>query len=259
MRSIEAQHKNTSSSAVYGNYISIQIKHTYVVSRRSSSHNTLGDDKSCLFQYTSGIWRAIRCCRRWYVTCRCRAGCTTQAWLHYIYTSSISLNAWYACVIDLLLGLVVPNSHVLNTKAFSYSVTGGGPGGYVAAIKAGQLGLKTACVEMRGTLGGTCLNVGCIPSKALLQSTHHYHDAKTHFADHGIVISGEVSMDIGKMLEAKSKTVAGLTGGIEHLLKKHKVDYYKGKVSQIFVITICGYMACYYIGEENSRCPMIGI
>ncbi len=111
--------------------------------------------------------------------------------------------------------------------------TGGGPGGYVAAIKAGQLGLKTACVEMRGTLGGTCLNVGCIPSKALLQSTHHYHDAITHFADHGIVISGEVSMDVGKMLEAKSKTVTGLTGGIEHLLKKHKVDYIKGKVSQI--------------------------
>lgn len=64
-------------------------------------------------------------------------------------------------------------------------VVGGGPGGYVAAIKAGQLGLKTACVEMRGTLGGTCLNVGCIPSKALLQSSHHYHDAKHHFAEHG--------------------------------------------------------------------------
>lgn len=115
---------------------------------------------------------------------------------------------------------------------YAYSFfSGGGPGGYVAAIKAGQLGLKTACVEMRGTLGGTCLNVGCIPSKALLQSTHHYHDAKTHFSDHGIVINGEMSMDVGKMLDAKAKTVAGLTGGIEHLLKKHKVDYFKGKVS----------------------------
>lgn len=114
-------------------------------------------------------------------------------------------------------------------EQYDVVVIGGGPGGYVAAIKAGQLGLKTACVEMRGTLGGTCLNVGCIPSKALLQSTHHYHDAITHFADHGIVISGEVSMDVGKMLEAKSKTVTGLTGGIEHLLKKHKVDYIKGK------------------------------
>jgi len=108
-------------------------------------------------------------------------------------------------------------------------VVGGGPGGYVAAIKAGQLGLKAACVEMRGTLGGTCLNVGCIPSKALLQSSHHYHDAKHHFQEHGINISGEITMDVDKMLETKAKTVQGLTGGIEHLLKKHKVDYFKGK------------------------------
>lgn len=108
-------------------------------------------------------------------------------------------------------------------------VVGGGPGGYVAAIKAGQLGLKTACVEMRGTLGGTCLNVGCIPSKALLQSSHHYHDAKHHFSDHGIQIDGDITMDVGKMMDAKGKTVQGLTGGIEHLLKKHKVDYFKGK------------------------------
>ena len=99
----------------------------------------------------------------------------------------------------------------------------------MAAIKAGQLGLKTACVEMRGTLGGTCLNVGCIPSKALLTSSHHYHDAKTHFAEHGIVIDGEVKMDVGKMLESKNKAVTGLTGGIEYLLKKYNVDYFKGK------------------------------
>lgn len=110
-------------------------------------------------------------------------------------------------------------------------VVGGGPGGYVAAIKAGQLGLKAACVEMRGSLGGTCLNVGCIPSKALLQSSHHYHDAKEHFADHGIVINGDISMDVDKMLQAKAQTVKGLTGGIEHLLKKYKVDYFKGKGS----------------------------
>jgi dihydrolipoamide dehydrogenase len=110
-------------------------------------------------------------------------------------------------------------------------VVGGGPGGYVAAIKAGQMGLKTACVEMRGSLGGTCLNVGCIPSKALLQSTHHYHDAKEHFASHGIKIDGTISMDIDKMQETKAGTVKGLTGGIEHLFKKHKVDYFKGKGS----------------------------
>jgi len=82
---------------------------------------------------------------------------------------------------------------------------------------------------MRGTLGGTCLNVGCIPSKALLTSSHHYHDAKTHFAEHGIVIDGDVTMDIDKMLDSKAKTVEGLTGGIEYLLKKYGVDYFKGK------------------------------
>lgn len=83
---------------------------------------------------------------------------------------------------------------------------------------------------MRGSLGGTCLNVGCIPSKALLTSSHHFHDAKHNFEDHGIKISGEVSMDIGKMMDTKAKTVKGLTGGIEHLFKKHGVDYFKGKV-----------------------------
>ena len=75
------------------------------------------------------------------------------------------------------------------------------------------------------------MNVGCIPSKALLQSSHHFHDAKHHFADHGIQISGDITMDVAKMQESKAKTVSGLTGGIEHLLKKYKVDYIKGKGS----------------------------
>mmetsp|Transcript_21025 Transcript_21025/g.32146 ORF Transcript_21025/g.32146 Transcript_21025/m.32146 type:complete len:499 (-) Transcript_21025:99-1595(-) len=108
-------------------------------------------------------------------------------------------------------------------------VVGGGPGGYVAAIKASQLGLKTACVESRGRLGGTCLNVGCIPSKALLTSSHHFHDAKHNFAAHGIQISGDVTIDVKTMMDAKANTVQGLTGGIEHLFKKYKVDYFKGK------------------------------
>jgi len=113
---------------------------------------------------------------------------------------------------------------------FDVVVVGGGPGGYVSAIKAAQLGLKTACVESRGTLGGTCLNVGCIPSKALLQSTHHYHDVMHNMEAHGIVIDeGAVKFDVDKMLDAKAKTVGGLTGGIEHLFKKYGVTYHKGK------------------------------
>jgi dihydrolipoamide dehydrogenase len=94
------------------------------------------------------------------------------------------------------------------------------------------MGLKTACVEMRGRLGGTCLNVGCIPSKALLQSSHHYYDAKHHFAQHGIEIEN-VKMNVTKMQESKAATVEGLTGGIEYLLKKYGVEYFKGKGSLV--------------------------
>ncbi len=105
-------------------------------------------------------------------------------------------------------------------------VIGGGPGGYVAAIRAAQLGLKTACVESRGSLGGTCLNVGCIPSKALLQSSHHYESAAHEFADHGV--KAEVKLDLKTMMARKSKVVVDLTKGIEFLLKKNKVDYLIG-------------------------------
>lgn len=103
---------------------------------------------------------------------------------------------------------------------------GGGPGGYVGAIRAAQLGLKVACVEKRGALGGTCLNVGCIPSKALLETSHKFEDAKEHFEDVGIEVKPKLNLK--KMLANKDDIVKGLTGGIEMLFKKNKVDYIKG-------------------------------
>ncbi|OBA25101.1 dihydrolipoyl dehydrogenase [Hanseniaspora valbyensis NRRL Y-1626] len=109
-------------------------------------------------------------------------------------------------------------------------VIGGGPGGYVAAIKAAQLGFNTACIEKRGTLGGTCLNVGCIPSKALLNNTHLYHQIQHDSANRGIIVDN-VKMDIVKFQAAKDKVVKELTGGIEMLFKKNGVTYYKGNGS----------------------------
>jgi dihydrolipoamide dehydrogenase len=106
-------------------------------------------------------------------------------------------------------------------------VIGGGPGGYVCAIRAGQLGLKVACVEGRGALGGTCLNVGCIPSKALLHATEMVHEAETNFARMGITATG-VSVDVPKMLAYKDDVIKANTQGIEFLFKKNKVDYVKG-------------------------------
>lgn len=109
---------------------------------------------------------------------------------------------------------------------------GGGPGGYVAAIKAGQLGLKTICIEKRGALGGTCLNVGCIPSKALLNISHKYEESNKHFEELGLVSAG-VTYDWKKVQEKKGKIVNSLTKGIEGLLKKNKVDYKVGTGSLI--------------------------
>ena len=106
-------------------------------------------------------------------------------------------------------------------------VIGGGPGGYVCAIRAAQLGLKTACVEGRGALGGTCLNVGCIPSKALLHATELLHEAKHNFDTLGI-IAESVSVDMKKMYAHKTNVIKSNTDGIEFLFKKNKVDYIKG-------------------------------
>jgi dihydrolipoamide dehydrogenase len=110
---------------------------------------------------------------------------------------------------------------------FDLVVIGGGPGGYVCAIRAAQLGLKTACVEKRGALGGTCLNIGCIPSKALLQSSHLYEEATHGFAAHGIKVDG-AAVDLPTMMSRKSKVVTDLTKGVEFLFNKNKVAYIKG-------------------------------
>lgn len=110
-------------------------------------------------------------------------------------------------------------------------VIGAGPGGYVAAIRAAQLGLKTACVESRETLGGTCLNVGCIPSKALLHASEMYHEAQSgSLAKFGIDFKG-VSLNLDQMHAEKAKAVSELTGGIEFLFKKNKVDWLKGRAA----------------------------
>jgi dihydrolipoamide dehydrogenase len=109
-------------------------------------------------------------------------------------------------------------------------VIGGGPGGYVAAIRAAQLGLKTVCVEMDKTLGGTCVNVGCIPSKALLQSSEHYEFARLHAREHGFSYDG-LSLDLGTMMRRKVEVVAQNTRGVEFLFKKNKVTWAKGRGS----------------------------
>jgi dihydrolipoamide dehydrogenase len=112
-------------------------------------------------------------------------------------------------------------------QTFDVVIIGGGPGGYVCAIKAAQLGLKTACIENRGALGGTCLNVGCIPSKALLSSSEEYDKVANHLAPHGITAE-KVGLDLGKMLGRKDKVVSDFTKGVEFLFKKYKVTYLKG-------------------------------
>ena len=112
------------------------------------------------------------------------------------------------------------------SEKFDVTVIGGGPGGYVCAIRLSQLGLKTACIESRGSLGGTCLNIGCIPSKNLLNFSENFYKAK-NFNEIGIEV-GEVKLNIDKMMKNKEKAVAVLTKGIEFLFKKNKVTYFKG-------------------------------
>ncbi|KAI6157081.1 hypothetical protein BKA82DRAFT_13304 [Pisolithus tinctorius] len=133
--------------------------------------------------------------------------------------ATLQLGAWQAH-----RGLATPSG------PYDALIIGGGPGGYVAAIKAAQLGLKTACVEKRGALGGTCLNVGCIPSKAMLNNSHLYHQTKHDLQKRGIDVS-DVSLNLPQMLKSKEQSVTSLTKGIEMLFKQNKVDYIRGAAS----------------------------
>ena len=114
------------------------------------------------------------------------------------------------------------------SESFDVIVIGAGPGGYVCAIRAAQLGMKVACVEKRATLGGTCLNVGCIPSKALLQSSEHYEEAVHKLAEHGVNV-GQVTLDLKRMQARKAEVVGANVKGIEFLFKKNKVTWLKGE------------------------------
>ncbi|MDB9755465.1 dihydrolipoyl dehydrogenase [Winogradskyella sp.] len=118
-------------------------------------------------------------------------------------------------------------------NSYDVAIIGSGPGGYVAAIRCAQLGMKTAIIEKYATLGGTCLNVGCIPSKALLSSSHHYEEATKHFEEHGIEIPGDIKVNLEKMIGRKQTVVDQTTGGIDFLMKKNKIDVYEGLGSLI--------------------------
>lgn len=113
-------------------------------------------------------------------------------------------------------------------STYDVAVIGSGPGGYVAAIRCAQLGMKTAIIEKYSTLGGTCLNVGCIPSKALLDSSHHYEDAIKHFEEHGIEITGDIKPNLEKMIARKQGVVDQTCAGVQFLMDKNKIDVYHG-------------------------------
>ncbi len=112
-------------------------------------------------------------------------------------------------------------------SSFDVVIIGSGPGGYVAAIRCAQLGMKTAIIEKYATLGGTCLNVGCIPSKAMLASSHHYEELQ-HFADHGIEVTGDVKVNLQKMIDRKQAVVDQTSGGVKYLMDKNNVTVYQG-------------------------------
>jgi dihydrolipoamide dehydrogenase len=151
------------------------------------------------------------------------------------------------------------------SDAFDVIVIGAGPGGYVCAIRAAQLGMKVACVEKRATLGGTCLNVGCIPSKALLQSSEHYEEALHKLADHGVGV-GTVTLDLARMQARKGEVVGANVKGVEFLFKKNKVTWLKGegRIAAPGTVTVDGtaYSAKHIViatGSESIPLPGVTV
>ena len=129
----------------------------------------------------------------------------------------------------------------MKTAKHELVIIGGGPAGYVAAIRAAQLGMDVACIDENDRFGGTCLRVGCIPSKALLESSHLYEEAQSHFADHGLNV-GKIELNLAQMMSRKNKIVETLTGGIDMLLKKNKVTAYRGrgKMRDVETVVVSG-------------------
>src|SRR6267142_6319116 len=116
----------------------------------------------------------------------------------------------------------------MNSRDHDLVVIGAGPGGYIAAIRGAQLGLNVGCVEKEAALGGTCLRIGCIPSKALLESSERFWEAREKFSAHGISF-GDLKFDLAAMLKRKDQVVSGLTKGVDSLFKKHKITRYAGQ------------------------------
>lgn len=151
------------------------------------------------------------------------------------------------------------------SETFDVIVIGAGPGGYVCALRAAQLGLKVACVEKRATLGGTCLNIGCIPSKALLQSSENFHAAQSALADHGVMVKG-IALDLARMQARKEEVVSANVKGVEFLFKKNKVTWLKGaaRISRPGVVAVDGaeYTAKHIViatGSESVPLPSVEV
>lgn len=148
--------------------------------------------------------------------------------LTFLKLIKVKFRSSKASIKEISVNFVKFKNSIKVMSKYDVAVIGSGPGGYVAAIRCAQLGMKTAIIEKYSTLGGTCLNVGCIPSKALLDSSHHYEDAVKHFEEHGIEIPGEIKVNFEKMISRKQGVVDMTTKGIQFLMDKNKIVVFEG-------------------------------